>query len=89
MNKPNNLEFLYWQALQAYFILLLPYQNKLECLPPPFTSTIVWYIQAWLEPIKVEPLSRLHPSGRLQALPATIRLGWKRMAWQWQTLQLF
>jgi hypothetical protein len=33
-----------------------------------------------LEPIRVEPLTGIHPNGRLLALHANIRLWWKKMA---------
>jgi hypothetical protein len=58
---------------------LLPYCNKLECLQLPFTSTLVKYLWARLEPTRVEPLIGLHSNGRLLALPRNITLGYKKM----------
>ncbi len=43
----------------------MPYRNNLERLPSAFTSSLV--------------LTRLHSNGRLLALFANIRLGWKWM----------
>jgi hypothetical protein len=37
-------------------------------------------LQARLELSRVEPLTGLHCNGRLLALPANIKLGWKLMA---------
>ncbi len=59
---------------------MLLYNNKLECLPLPFISTLVKYLHARLEPTSVELLTGLDSSGKLLVLPAIIRLGWKKMA---------
>jgi hypothetical protein len=48
------------------------YRNKLECLPLPFTSTLVLYLQVRLKPKRVEPLKGLKSYGILQAFPANI-----------------
>ncbi len=56
---------------------MLPYRNKLEYLPHPFTSTQVSCLQAKLELIIVEQLMELHSNGRLLPLPTIITLGWR------------
>ncbi len=43
----------------------------------PFTSTLVSHLQAKLEPTTALPHMGLHSNGRLLALPANVRLGWK------------
>ncbi len=48
---------------------MLPHYNNLECFPLPFTSTLDLYLQARLEPTKVEPVM-VHPTnGILLELP--------------------
>jgi hypothetical protein len=53
---------------------LLLYRNKLECLTLPFTSTLVQYLQARLEPTRVDHVMGLKWDGRLLAVFANIRL---------------
>jgi hypothetical protein len=40
-------------------------------------SSLVYYLQPMLEPIRVEYLEGHHTNGKFLALPANIRLGWK------------
>jgi hypothetical protein len=51
--------------------------DKLEYLSLPLTSTLAYHLHAWLEPIRVEHLLGLLSNGRLQALSANVRQGWK------------
>jgi hypothetical protein len=59
------------------FMAMLPYRNKLEYLPHPFTSTQVSCLQAKLELTIVDHHMELYSNGRLLALPTIIRLIWK------------
>ncbi len=52
----------------------------LECLTTTFTSTLVLYLRALLEPTRVEPLRRLHLNGLASSLATDIRLRWKKMS---------
>jgi hypothetical protein len=44
----------------SMYVQLLPYHNKLECLPLPYTSTLVLYLQANMKPSRVEPSKGLY-----------------------------
>jgi hypothetical protein len=79
----------------AVIKLILDY-NKPKCWLPKVASTLVQYLQVSLEAAKVEPLMGLHFKGKLLALSANIRLGWKwltdslsQMLGQIGTLDLF
>ncbi len=51
--------------------------NKLEHLPLLFTSTLVYYLWASLEPTSVEPLAGHHSKARPLALPENIIPGFE------------
>jgi hypothetical protein len=51
--------------------------SKLEHLPLSFNSTLVYYLKAEPEPYQVELLMGVLSKGRLLALHANIRPGWK------------
>jgi hypothetical protein len=51
--------------------------NKLECLSLASLSSLILCLLVRLEPIRVRYLSDPPLFGRLLALPANIRLGWK------------
>jgi len=53
------------------------YCNKLDCLSLSPFSLLFKNLQRRLQLIRVEPFLGLHSRGRLQALPAIIRLGWR------------
>ncbi len=55
------------------------YRNNLECLSQLFTFTLVFYLQARLEPTRMELLTGLQAHSKLLALPKNIRLEWKWM----------
>ncbi len=65
------------EPLQYNFLRprLLLHSSKLECLPLAFISILVLYLQARLEPSRLEPLKGVYSNGRLFALPTNARLG--------------
>jgi hypothetical protein len=66
-SKPQNgfpyYAFRFQGSAQQNFLrpYLLLFPNKLERISLPFTSTLVSYLQARLEPTRVNPLVGLHP----------------------------
>jgi hypothetical protein len=63
--------------MKIFTAVTIAVKNKLECLSLPLTSTLVYYLEVWLEPTIVEPLMGHHSNGKRLALPSNMKLDLK------------
>ncbi len=59
--------------MKIYTAVNIAVKNKLECLSLPLTSTLVYYLEVWLEPTIVEPLMGLYSNGKRLALLSNMK----------------
>jgi hypothetical protein len=64
------------EKITAVYVVI---RKKLECVPLPCTSTLVYYLQARMETTSVEPLMGLYSNVSLLALHSKIRIVRKLM----------